>query len=284
MIQSAIEIQAPAHKIWKALTTPELMKEWYFDIPDFQLEKGAVFNFYEPGGANQFHHQCEILEIEENKTFAHTWRHPSISQGNSVVTWTLNPLDENNTQVSLTHQGTESFADAGELFSAANYQMGWDGFMYALKNYMHGLRRLTFQEEIEASPQTIWRALWQEENYKKWAAVFHPGTFWKGDLQAGGRVHFLTPEGHGMASNVVFYDEPNFVLFQQMLPVENFEEQPATAETKFWEGSFESYRVTTNGDTAILTAEVDSTPDHVEYFEKQFPIALEMIKQIAESR
>ena len=46
--------QAPLEKVWNALTDKDQMKQWYFDIPDFRLEEGAVFNFYEPGGNNLF--------------------------------------------------------------------------------------------------------------------------------------------------------------------------------------------------------------------------------------
>ncbi|WP_262708352.1 SRPBCC family protein [Chryseobacterium sp. CH21] len=69
-------INAPAEKIWKALTDKNEMKSWYFDIQDFVLETGKKFNFYEPGGANKYHHQGEILEIIPNQKLKHTWSYP----------------------------------------------------------------------------------------------------------------------------------------------------------------------------------------------------------------
>lgn len=61
------KINAPAEKVWKALTDKEEMKVWYFDITDFELEAGKIFNFYEPGEEKKYHHQAEILEILPNE-------------------------------------------------------------------------------------------------------------------------------------------------------------------------------------------------------------------------
>ena len=84
MITSKIKIKESVSKVWQALTDKNQMKEWYFDIPDFELKTGAVFNFYEPGEAKQFHHRCRILEIVPEKKFSHTWTHPGLSKGESV--------------------------------------------------------------------------------------------------------------------------------------------------------------------------------------------------------
>jgi uncharacterized protein YndB with AHSA1/START domain len=63
MISAQTVIKETSEKIWKALTEKDQMREWYFDIPDFELKEGAIFNFYEPGDARQFHHRCQIKEI-----------------------------------------------------------------------------------------------------------------------------------------------------------------------------------------------------------------------------
>lgn len=284
MITSGITIHAPVEEIWQAITDKNHMREWYFDIPDFELKEGSVFNFFEPGGRNQFHHRCEILTVEENRKFSHTWTHPSLTQGSSVVTWSLVPLDENKTQVTLTHEGVESFADSGNMFLPENYQLGWDGFMYALKNYIYGIRRISFSLDIDATPEQVWDAMWTDENYRNWASVFHEGTYMAGDLEAGERVHFLTPNGEGMASDVVFFEPNEFVLFRQMAVVENFEEQEMTEESEKWLGAFESYRLDAVEGKTVLTAELDSTEEHKDYFRDVMPKALRKIQEMAEKR
>lgn len=124
-LKISFTLNATAEKIWHALTDKEAMKIWYFDIPDFELKVGAVFNFYEPGGANKYHHQCTITEIVPNEKFQHTWTHPSHSKGSSILTWNLQQQNDG-TIVTLIHEGLENFADGGKDFVPENYEAGWN--------------------------------------------------------------------------------------------------------------------------------------------------------------
>lgn len=111
-------------KIWQAITDKGQMKQWYFDIPDFELRLSATFNFYEPGDAKKYHHRCMIKEIIPNRKFQHTWTHPSHSKGESLLTWEIAPIGRY-TLVKLIHLGVENFAEAGSDFSRENYVAGW---------------------------------------------------------------------------------------------------------------------------------------------------------------
>lgn len=113
-----------AERIWQAITEKEQMKQWYFDIPDFELKVDSTFNFYEPGDAKKYHHQCTIKEILLNRKFQHTWTYPDHSKGKSILTWEIFPIGRF-TLVTLTHSGIENFSDAGSDFSRENYEEGW---------------------------------------------------------------------------------------------------------------------------------------------------------------
>lgn len=130
------KINAPAEKVWKALTDKNEMKSWYFDIRDFALEIGKEFNFYEPGGENKYHHQGKILEIIPNQKLKHTWSYPDFSALKTVVTWELFPED-GQTLVKLTHENIENFKDLGEGFSRDNFTQGWNTILgQSLKEYV----------------------------------------------------------------------------------------------------------------------------------------------------
>ncbi len=116
---------APVEKVWKAITDKEQMKEWYFDIDDFVLEVGQVFNFDVQEGDKLYHHHFSILEIIPEKKLQHTWTHPEHSRGRSVLTWILESVKDN-TKLTLIHEGTENFADAGDGFKKENYIAGWN--------------------------------------------------------------------------------------------------------------------------------------------------------------
>jgi len=130
------KINAPAEKVWSALTNKNEMKSWYFDIQDFVLETGKEFNFYEPGEAKKYHHQCRVLEIVPNKKLKHTWSYPEFSDAVTTVTWELQE-DNTGTLVTLTHDDIEGFDNLGENFSRKSFTEGWNGIIgQSLKNYL----------------------------------------------------------------------------------------------------------------------------------------------------
>ena len=282
MITSKIRIKAPAAEIWQALTDPHEMKEWYFDIPDFELKVGSVFNFYEPGEARQFHHRCVIREIVPNRKFSHTWTHPAYSEGESLVTWLIDEK-EDLTEVTLQHEGIENFAGAGPEFAPENYQKGWDGFMFVLKNYVYGIRKHTYKTDILAPAEKVWKILLNEETYQQWTSVFCEGSHYQGRMEQGGLIRFLTPEGSGMYSRVIFFHPFANVMFQHIGEIAGFEEQPIDEATEKWTGSFENYTLTEKEGITTLVAEIDLTPEHVIHFNDTFPRGLEKIKELSEA-
>ncbi|WP_336687884.1 SRPBCC domain-containing protein [Chryseobacterium bernardetii] len=130
------KINAPVEKVWKALTDKDEMKSWYFDIQDFEPTVGKVFNFYEPGGENKYHHQGEILDIIPNQKIKHTWSYPDFSDQKTTVIWELQP-ENGGTLVKLTHEDIDNFKDLGEGFSTENFTGGWNSIVgQSLKEYL----------------------------------------------------------------------------------------------------------------------------------------------------
>lgn len=118
------KVNAPAEKVWAALTDKAQMKEWYFDIPDFELGEHREFNFFEPGGENKYHHHAEILEIIPNKKLKHTWTYPEFSKEKTIVKWKLEE-DGDGTEITLTHKGLENLHHLGKDFEKESFQNGW---------------------------------------------------------------------------------------------------------------------------------------------------------------
>lgn len=118
------KVNAPAEKVWAALTDKAQMKEWYFDIPDFELGEHREFNFFEPGGGNNYHHHAEILEIIQNKKLKHTWTYPEFSKEKTIVKWKLEE-DGDGTEITLTHKGLENLHHLGKDFEKESFENGW---------------------------------------------------------------------------------------------------------------------------------------------------------------
>ncbi len=82
------EIAQPAEKIWRALTQPHLIEEWLMKS-DFKPVEGHKFTLRnEPRPDVKVVIDCEVLEVEPNKTLSYTWEAFGTA---TVVTFTLTP-------------------------------------------------------------------------------------------------------------------------------------------------------------------------------------------------
>lgn len=115
---------APAEKVWKALTEKEQMKSWYFDLKEFRAEVGFQFSFLAGDGKKEYLHLCEVKEMIPGKKLSYSWRYEGYS-GDSLVTFELFPEGEK-TRLKLTHSGLETFqGDIYPELHSRNFVQGW---------------------------------------------------------------------------------------------------------------------------------------------------------------
>ena len=77
------EVPHPPERIWRALTQPHLIEEWLMKN-DFKPVVDHSFRLRADWGVVD----CQVLEVEPNKTLSYTWASYDLE---SVVTWTLTP-------------------------------------------------------------------------------------------------------------------------------------------------------------------------------------------------
>jgi uncharacterized protein YndB with AHSA1/START domain len=118
-------LNAPAEKVWDALTKSDQMKQWYFDIPGFKPEIGFEFQFTGEGKTGEkFLHLCRITEVIKYERLKHSWSYAGYD-GESFVTFELFE-EEGKTRLKLTHEGLETFpVTATDDFAKANFEEGW---------------------------------------------------------------------------------------------------------------------------------------------------------------
>lgn len=98
-------------KIWKTLTSGELMARWIMEPTGFEPVEGNHFTYQTtPAGAWDGVIHCEVLEVVPNERFVYAWKggHESnVGYGarlDTVVTFTLSRV-ENGTRLRLVHSG-----------------------------------------------------------------------------------------------------------------------------------------------------------------------------------
>jgi uncharacterized protein YndB with AHSA1/START domain len=116
-------LNAPAEKVWKAITDKDQMKQWYFDLAEFKPEVGFEFTFVGGSEEKSYLHLCKITEVVPGKKLQYSWRYDEYP-GNSFVTFELFP-DGDKTRLKLTHEGLETFPTDNKDFARSSFEAGW---------------------------------------------------------------------------------------------------------------------------------------------------------------
>jgi uncharacterized protein YndB with AHSA1/START domain len=117
-------LDAPVDRVWKAITSRDEMKQWYFDIKEFRAEPGFEFQFTADNAGKKFVHLCKVKEVDINKKFSHTWTYETHPEAVTLVTWELFP-EGDKTRLRLTHEGLEKLPQDAD-YARENFVKGWN--------------------------------------------------------------------------------------------------------------------------------------------------------------
>jgi uncharacterized protein YndB with AHSA1/START domain len=124
------EFPHAAEKLWRALTQPHLMQEWLMKN-DFAPQVGHRFKLTGDWGGVL---DCEVLEIEPQRTLSYTWdfAHEDAAYNlKSVVTFTLTPT-ATGTMLRMEQAGFRP--DQKQAFGGAH--AGWKQFLDKLEGVL----------------------------------------------------------------------------------------------------------------------------------------------------
>ncbi len=138
-----IEIDAPAHAVFSALTDSKELTQWWPDIGTFEPRVGGKFHFtflaerHKEMGDRDHRLDGEVLEIVPNKKLVYSfipdeeYRPDGVRPKPTVVTWSLEEVGKNRTKVTLVHSGFTKEMD--EHFK--DVTAGWSYFTARLVEY-----------------------------------------------------------------------------------------------------------------------------------------------------
>ncbi len=126
---------ASIEKVWKAITDKDDMKQWYFDIAEFEPEVGFEFQFTAGPKERPYLHLCKITEVLAGKRITYSWRYSGY-EGISYVTFDLFP-EGDQTRLRLTHAGLETFPKSNPDFVKEAFVEGWTSIVeQSLKDFV----------------------------------------------------------------------------------------------------------------------------------------------------
>ena len=137
-IKKTIIIDATPDVIFKALTDPAELTQWFPDQAIFEAKVGGKIGFDFSEKKPKKDDGCEvngiITEFISNKKISYTWQNSKDSSeiSTSVVTWELEKIKDDGTKVNLSHTGIMTRE------TAKDREGGWSYFLPRLKKYSEG--------------------------------------------------------------------------------------------------------------------------------------------------
>ena len=124
-IEKKVTINAPASKVWKALTEKDELKEWVMMPTTFEPVAGKEFTFKtEPMENWDGYIYCKVVEVEVNKKLVYTWNAEFIN-AETLVTILISEKG-GITEVTLIHTGWEKIPADSRQQRIDAHNKGWD--------------------------------------------------------------------------------------------------------------------------------------------------------------
>ena len=131
-IKKVVEVSASSDLVYRAISEEEELKKWWVDVPLLEKKMGGkiLFRFLKENSemlTEDFVVEGKIMEFIPNHKLSYTWKPvDDESYPDTLVSWTLEDIDENKTKLTLEHTGLEGAKDASHL------DQGWSYFLNKL--------------------------------------------------------------------------------------------------------------------------------------------------------
>jgi uncharacterized protein YndB with AHSA1/START domain len=131
VIEREVLIEAPVQVVWRTITEPDQMSQWFADRVELVVEPGAhgYMGFGDQGGP------VVVETVDPPTRFSFRWNHPPEEEpvaGNSMlVEFTLTPEGDEWTRLRVAESGQElrDWPDAEKQRYADEHQGGWAEFL-----------------------------------------------------------------------------------------------------------------------------------------------------------
>ena len=141
-IEREILIEAPAEVVWRTITEPGQMSQWFADRVDLVVEPGVhgYMGFGDQGGP------VVVETVDPPTRFSFRWNHPRGEEpvaGNSMlVEFTLTPVGDERTHVRVTESGHElrGWPEAEKQRYGDEHREGWGEYLDRLAGVSGELR------------------------------------------------------------------------------------------------------------------------------------------------
>jgi hypothetical protein len=151
------------------------------------------------------------------------------------------------------------------------------------------MKKLQFKVNINAPVSRVYDLMLGISNkstYEQWTSLFNPTSTYEGDWKKGNKILFLgvdeKGEKGGMVSRIVENTPNRFVSIQHYGLLKAGKEITEGPDVEKWANGFENYTFEENNGATIVTVELDTTEDFMDYMNQTYPKALAALKDLCE--
>lgn len=278
-------INAPVEKVWALWNDPRHIVNWNSASDDWHTpratndlrEGGKLIARMEARDGNAgFDFEGVYDVVKKHEQIAYT-----IGDGRKV-----NIVFERKEKIT---EVTESF-EAEQMNPVDMQRDGWQSILNNFKKYVEGspnMERMKFEISIQAPVEKVYKTTIDPTSYKAWTAEFNPTSYFEGSWEKGSKILFLGTDQEGKVGGMVARireNTPNKLISIEHYGLVNDGKEITTGpEVESWAGAQENYSFSQNGNVTVMTAEVDTNYEYVDYFSDTWPKALNKLKSICEA-
>ena len=160
------------------------------------------------------------------------------------------------------------------------------------------MKKLQFKVSIKAPAARIYDVMLgisSKSTYEEWTSLFNPTSTYEGSWDKGNKILFIgvdeKGEKGGMVSRIAENIPHQFVSIQHYGLLKADREITEGPEVEKWANGFENYTFEEKNDrpdnpvergTTIVTVDLNTTDDFVDYMNQTYPKALNKLKELCE--
>lgn len=146
------------------------------------------------------------------------------------------------------------------------------------------MKKMEYDIEINATPETVWNIIIGKETYPEWTAVFCEGSAVETDWKKGSKALFLDSNGSGMVAEIEENIPHEFLSIKHLGEISNGVEDTMSDKVKEWAGAHENYTLKAVDGKTLWKVEIDVTTDFIDYMNEAWPKAQKRVKEMAERK
>ncbi len=151
------------------------------------------------------------------------------------------------------------------------------------------MKKLQFKIEINATAQKVYETmlgLKDKSTYEYWTSAFNPTSTFEGSWEKDSKILFVGVDENGkkggMVSKIEVHQPAKFVSIIHYGFLDGDSEVTTGEQVEKWAGGHENYSFQESNGVTTVTVDIDTIEEYEEYFNNNYPTALEKLKEISE--